>query len=206
MYLMKLMDDHNMNRADLSRLSGIPESTLRDILNGKARLDRCAAGTLCAIAKALGTTVEEILQHDDRQAKEQTLIHDSESMLYFYTMVDASMIKLGRIGEVAFIEEIYRENWIERFIISGSWRMGLFLLGLTDYLSRKNQLELNPEFDPCRDFCLDQPVYSMATLDDDDDPEYFAKAKARAERSAVPELARFNIFMTERDLDPDYQV
>ena len=36
MYLKKLMKEQHMTRSDLSQASGIPESTLRDILNGKA--------------------------------------------------------------------------------------------------------------------------------------------------------------------------
>ena len=61
MFLNELMDENDMSRAELSRISGVPESTLRDILNGKAQIDHCEAGTLMAIADALDTTVEEIV-------------------------------------------------------------------------------------------------------------------------------------------------
>lgn len=40
MYLIELMNARHMSRTDLSDLSGVPESTLRDILTGKAQLDR----------------------------------------------------------------------------------------------------------------------------------------------------------------------
>lgn len=43
MYLIELMNARHMSRTDLSDLSGVPESTLRDILTGKAQLDRCEA-------------------------------------------------------------------------------------------------------------------------------------------------------------------
>ena len=46
MYLNTLMEKKNISRAELSRRSCVPESTLRDILNGKARLDHCEALTL----------------------------------------------------------------------------------------------------------------------------------------------------------------
>ena len=36
MYLMNLMNEQYMTRADLSMMSGVPDSTLRDILSGKA--------------------------------------------------------------------------------------------------------------------------------------------------------------------------
>ena len=50
MYLNELMNACHMSRAELSARSNIPESTLRDILNGKAQLDRCEAATLYNIA------------------------------------------------------------------------------------------------------------------------------------------------------------
>ena len=63
MYLMNLMNKKCMTRADLSMMSGVPDSTLRDILSGKAQIDHCEAATIYGIADALGTTVEDILNH-----------------------------------------------------------------------------------------------------------------------------------------------
>ena len=61
MYLIELMNARHMSRTDLSDLSGVPESTLRDILTGKAQLDRCEAATLYSIAEALDVSIEDIL-------------------------------------------------------------------------------------------------------------------------------------------------
>ena len=63
MYLMNLMNKKCMTRADLSMMSGVPDSTLRDILSGKAQIDHCEAATIYGIAEALGTSVEDILDH-----------------------------------------------------------------------------------------------------------------------------------------------
>ena len=60
MYLMNLMNEHCMTRADLSMMSGVPDSTLRDILSGKAQIDHCAAATIYGIADALGTTHQNV--------------------------------------------------------------------------------------------------------------------------------------------------
>ena len=57
MYLIELMNARHMSRTDLSDLSGVPESTLRDILTGKAQLDRCEAATLYSIAEALDVSI-----------------------------------------------------------------------------------------------------------------------------------------------------
>ena len=50
MYLMNLMNKKCMTRADLSMMSGVPDSTLRDILSGKAQIDHCEAATIYGIA------------------------------------------------------------------------------------------------------------------------------------------------------------
>ena len=63
MYLMNLMNKKCMTRADLSMMSGVPDSTLRDILSGKAQINHCEAATIYGIADALGTTVEDVLDH-----------------------------------------------------------------------------------------------------------------------------------------------
>ena len=52
-------------------------------------------------------------------------------------------------------------------------------------------------------YCLDSPVYSLSTLEEYDDPAGLEQAKAYAETYAIPELAAFNIFMTEEDISLD---
>ena len=86
MYLMNLMNKKCMTRADLSMMSGVPDSTLRDILSGKAQIDHCEAATIYGIADALGTTVEDVLDHywdeclgaDDEEC-EREVLHDGLS-------------------------------------------------------------------------------------------------------------------------------
>jgi len=50
---------------------------------------------------------------------------------------------------------------------------------------------------------VDWLSYSLSTLEEYDDSEELEKAKAYAEVFAIPELAAFNIFMTEEDISPD---
>ena len=95
MYLMNLMNKKCMTRADLSMMSGVPDSSLRDILSGKAQIDHCEAATIYGIADALGTTVEDILNHywdeclgaDDEECGREAL-HDGHTLLLFYSTVD----------------------------------------------------------------------------------------------------------------------
>ena len=70
-------------------------------------------------------------------------------------------------------------------------------------MSKKYGMTQDDRFDAYRNRPLDSPVYSLNTLADYDDAEEMNEAKAYAEAYAIPELAAFNIFMTEEDISPD---
>ena len=55
------MSERNISRYRLSKVSGIPWATLSDICSGKTELERCSAGTVLKLSKALGMTMEETL-------------------------------------------------------------------------------------------------------------------------------------------------
>lgn len=59
--LRQVMEDRGMTRYRLSKVSGIPWATLSDICTGRTELERCSAGTVLKLARALGLTVEETL-------------------------------------------------------------------------------------------------------------------------------------------------
>ncbi len=211
MYLMNLMNKKCMTRADLSMMSGVPDSTLRDILSGKAQIDHCEAATIYGIADALGTTVEDVLDHyweeclgaDDEETLEQQSLHDEHTLLIFYSTVD-KLVQLRQFADDSLLASSFNsETFIDYFFDNGFYREAFFLLGLTDYLNRKLGMKTDPRFDAYRGYRLDCPVYSLSTLEEYDDSEELEKAKAYAEVFAIPELAAFNIFMTEEDIGPD---
>lgn len=211
MYLMNLMNEHCMTRADLSMMSDVPDSTLRDILSGKAQIDHCEAATIYGIADALGTTVEDILDHywdecledDDEEVWKRQPLHDGHTLLLFYSTVD-KLVQLRQAVEDADLASCFSsEPFIDYFFDKGFYREAFFLLGITDYLNRKLGKKTEPRFDAYRVYRLDNPVYSLSTLEEYDDPEELKNAKAYAEAYAIPELAAFNIFMTEEDISPD---
>lgn len=210
MYLMNLMNEQYMTRTDLSMMSGVPDSTLRDILSGKAQIDHCEAATIYGIADALGTTVEDILNHywdecmeaDDEECEREAL-HDGHTLLIFYSTVD-KLVQLRQFADDSLLASSFNsETFIDYFFDNGFYREAFFLLGLTDYLNRKLGMKTDPRFDAYRGYRLDCPVYSLSTLKEYDNSEELENAKAYAEAYAIPELAAFNIFMTEEDISPD---
>ena len=211
MYLMNLMNKKRMTRAGLSVMSGVPDSTLRDILSGKAKIDHCEAATIYGIAGALDTTVEDILDHywdecpkgGDEEIPEQRPLHDGQTLLLFYSTVDR-LVQLRQAVEDASLASCFNsESFIDQLFAEGFYREAFFALGLADYLNRNLGMKTDPRFDAYRGYVLDCPVYSLSTLGEYDDSEELKKARAYAEVCAIPELAVFNIFMTEEDISPD---
>ena len=84
------------NALPVKAYSSVPDSTLRDILSGKAQIDRCEAATIYGIADALDTTVEDVLVHywkeclsvSDKEAYKRKSLHDGHTLVLFYSTVD----------------------------------------------------------------------------------------------------------------------
>ena len=204
MYLNELMNACHMSRADLSARSNIPESTLRDILNGKAQLDRCEAATLYNIAYALDVSVEDILEGYwdalERDAPSRTSVHDENSLMNFYMLADSMLGRLRATGDLAFIDGIDQNEWVERLYDDGQYRCALFLVGVMDYLCRKNGIWQIARYNEYRELRLDSPVYSLSTLNVNSDDGDFQRARNDAENNAIPELGRYGIYLTEEDI------
>lgn len=69
MTIMQFIKEKGLSRYSLSKTSGIPWATLSDICSGKTSLSRCSAQTLSKLSKALGLTMEEILELETDASK-----------------------------------------------------------------------------------------------------------------------------------------
>ena len=69
MCLQTILNQKNITKYHLSKISGVPKTTVIDICSGKSSLERCSAKTLYQIAQALGCTMEELLMNDDHNTE-----------------------------------------------------------------------------------------------------------------------------------------
>ncbi len=61
MNVNELMEQKAVTKYRLSQSSGVPYTTVCDICNGKTKLENCSAKTVYKIAKALGVSMESLL-------------------------------------------------------------------------------------------------------------------------------------------------
>lgn len=64
MDLQSALREKNMTMYQLSKISGIPKTTVIDICAGRSSLEKCSAKTVMLLAKALNCTMEELLEAD----------------------------------------------------------------------------------------------------------------------------------------------
>ncbi len=62
MDLQSYLDQRNITKYRLSKMSGVPKTTIMDICSGKSAIENCSAHTVRQLATALGCTMEELME------------------------------------------------------------------------------------------------------------------------------------------------
>ena len=58
----ELMENKKITKYRLAKESGIAYTTINDICNGKAQLEKCSAETIYRISKVLGVSMENLIE------------------------------------------------------------------------------------------------------------------------------------------------
>ena len=204
MYINELMAERNMTLEDLRAESGVPESTLRDILDGVSHIPNCKASTLYDIAIALDTTVEEILEefwdeedHGGEDDDCDLFALSNEPLDLFYHMQKVVLDMLNSASsDKSFMNSARKVGIINKLTNAGSTTMVLYLVGLIDYLCRINNLPRWEELDVFHDYTLENAVYPANMMNFMGDTAKLLEAKADIRYRAIPEFLRFNIYET----------
>ncbi len=181
MLINRLFEGKGITKYRLAKDSGVPLTTVNDILSGKSDLEKCAAGTIYRIAKVLGVSVEEILESvniDFRTDFPEFKRHLREM--------------LKRWGDIAFIENMLESDKVRVLFEREMMTEALYLLGMLDYLARENNLPPIAEYDDIRKNKLPKALFPgvllvMSGINHND------RILRKAEQAAIPELLRFRI-------------
>jgi len=72
MTLQTILSQKHMSMYRLSKLSGIPKTTVIDICSGKSSIGGCNAKTVFELSKALNISMEELMQIDNADYDQDT--------------------------------------------------------------------------------------------------------------------------------------
>jgi hypothetical protein len=150
----------------------------------KADIKKCSVDNVYRIAKALGVTVEELLEP------------------YYIDRPDFELFKsntchrLKEMGDIDFVIDTLESKIIISYMDRKWYPEAMYLLAMLDYISRENNIPLCDEYDDMRTKKLAAIVYPRSVLalcaaSKDD------SAKEEAIRSSIPEFLRHNIVESE---------
>lgn len=188
MTISDVLKEKNMSIYRLAKESRVPYTTVNDICNGKARMEKCSAGTIYRIAHALDVSMEELLapcflERSSFENFKSTVCH-----------------RVKELGDLDFIIDTLESQKIRIYYDMKWYPESFYLLAMLDYISRENDVPLCDEYDDLRSCKLAEPIYpagilaiSAAAKNDD--------AMRQAASIAIPEFKRFNIIENEvRDI------
>ncbi len=179
-----ILHDNSMTKYRLSKLSGIPYTTINDICSGKADIRKCSADTVYRISKVLRITVEDLLEP------------------YYVDRPDFELFKsntchrLKEMGDIDFVIDTLESKIIISYMDRKWYPEALYLLAMLDYISRENNIPLCNEYDEIRTKRLSTIVYprsvlAMSAASKDD------AVKEKAVKESIPEFMRHNIVESE---------
>ena len=184
MNISELLAGRNMTKYRLSKLSGVPYTTLNDLCSGKTSIEKCSAETVYRLSKELHVSMEELLAPC------------FEKRCSFEIFKSNVCHKLKNLGDIDFLIDTLQGNEIRSYFDKKWYPESLYLLAMVDYLSRINGVAACAEFDDIRRCRLSDVLYpagvtAIAVSRENDAP------KEQALKDAIPEFLRFNIVESE---------
>ena len=175
-----LLKQKNITKYRLSKISGVPFTTISDISTGKTQIKKCSAETLYRLSKTLNMTIEELIE---------------ENMEYrstFETFKSNVCHMVHDMGDINFIIETLESGRIRKLYQKHWYPESLYLLAMVDYLSRENQLPISAEYSDIRKVRLSEIIYpagiiAMSAVSKSELPKQDSFEKS------IPEFKRFNI-------------
>ena len=186
MQLSMLLEQRNMSTYQCSKLSGIPYTTLLELVKGKTRIEKSTVETLYRLASALNITLDELYQ----------TLRSAGVRPAFETFKSNVCHLVKEKGDIDFIIDTLQSDDIGRYWSRKWYPEAYYTLAMVDYLSRENQLPLCKNYDSIRATSLKKTIFPRdielaARLD----PSLNIKEQAISE--SIPEFIRYNIVEKE---------
>jgi len=184
MNINELLEQKNITKYRLAKMSGVPQTTITDICSGKTKIEKCSADTLYKIAKALDVSME-------------TLVEDAMEYRASFEIFKSNVCHMVKdMGDLDFIIEILESNKIRKLYQKKWYPESLYLLAMVDYLSRENGLAVCSDYNDIRAAKLREIIYPSSVIV----RSVFSRSeqpKKQSLKEAIPEFMRFNIVESE---------
>lgn len=184
MTINEIMKNRKITKYRLSKDSGIAYTTVNDICSSKAQLEKCSAETIYRIAKALGVSMESLI--------EPCL----EKRIDFELFKSNVCHRLKELGDIEFMIELLEEDAISKYHKKKWYPESLYLLAMLDFVSRENNIPVCTQYDDLRKLKLKSLLFPAGVLMASEVAKNDG-IKQRSLKEAIPEFLRFNIVESE---------
>ena len=182
--LEAILKQKNMSIYQCAKLSGIPYTTLSEVVRGKTRLEKCSVEVVYKLSKVLDISFED-------------LVADSVEVRSDFEIFKSNIChRVKDDGDYDFIISVLEADDIRRYWSKKWYPEAFYLLAMIDYLSRVNDIPMCNKYDDIRSQSLKSPLYPKDVLMAAKlSPTLDRQAECR--RTAIPEFMRFNIVESE---------
>ena len=182
--LETILKEKNMTMYQCAKLSGIPYTTLSEVVRGKTRIEKCSAETVYKLSKTLHVSMEELMELSVEERLD-------------FEVFKSNVCHLAKeYGQLDFIIHVLQEDEIGHYWNKKWYPEAFYLLAMVDYFCRLHSIPLCDKYDDIRKRTLEKPLYPRdvlmaAKLDSHHD------ICEQCRREAIPEFLRFNIMENE---------
>lgn len=185
MTINDILKEKRMSVYALSKQSGIPQSTIRDICSGKTKLRKCSVENALKISRVLDVSVEDLASWDDESKKYSHDIFRGNSQHL-----------LKEIGDYEYIKQLIVSDDITKYYSTKRYFEAFYLLAMLDYLSRINGIPLYKKYNKlrkCKLRQIDYPTSVIVSSAVSKNPI----VKTNSVNKSIPEFIRHNIVECE---------
>jgi plasmid maintenance system antidote protein VapI len=178
MIIKRYLEEKEISVYRVAQNAHVAYPTVFNIVNGKVDLMNCSLGVVKKVADALNLSVDELITLCDKD--------------YSFDLFRSEQCHLvHRIGETNYIVNLLDKKMIDYYWNLNMKIEALYLLGMLDYLCRRNNLPQCEEYNEIRKYKLEKKVYPPDTLLYEKLLD--KKFKVKAQKKAIPEFLEFNI-------------
>ncbi len=173
----------NLSTYRCSKLSGIPYTTLLELVNNKSKFENCTLKTINKLASTLNISISKLIANEleYRMPFEE---FKSEICHKYKTLGDINFIKYVLQNDI--ITNYYRKTWNEETLYS---------LAILDYVSKINNIPLAKDYNYLRSKKLKNKIFPR-------DINLLTKFNGKTQykksilKNAIPEFLKYNIVET----------
>lgn len=184
MLIQEYINNSNKTLYRVSKDSGLPYNTLKDLYTGKTKVQNASSETIYKLAKYFSVSMEEMME---------PYVHERSDFSLYKSEV---CHQLKRMGDKEFLIDVLKSGKIPMYFERAWYPEAFYMLAMVDYLCRIHKYPLVENYNTFRCRKLEKPIYPIdaVLMDKSLDTDKYRK---EAYMKAIPEFKRFNIMEPE---------